>query len=219
METVKSPAEQRVILRNISWETYERLLEERGDSRVPRLAYDRGELEIMSPSSEHESVGYFVSLLVAVLAEEMGVNAYGVGSTTYKRGDLGRGFEPDASFYIANEEPVRGKPRIDLAVDPPPDLVIEIDITSPSLDKFPIYARLGVHEVWRYDGNRFEILSLGERDSGNHLFPPPLAGLAADKALQAPCRQAEPEGRSVPTSRLAKPGGVLSSLRSRRAIR
>jgi Uma2 family endonuclease len=121
METVESRAEQRVLLRNISWETYERLLDERGDSRVPRLAYDRGDLEIMSPSSEHESVAYFVALLVAVLAEEMRVNAYGVGSTTYRHGDIGRGFEPDASFYIRNEERIRGKPRIDLSVDPPPD--------------------------------------------------------------------------------------------------
>lgn len=162
METVKSRAEQRVLLRNISWETYERLLDERGDSRVPRLAYDRGDLEIMSPSSEHESVAYFVALLVAVLAEEMRVNAYGVGSTTYRRGDIGRGFEPDASFYIRNEERIRGKPRIDLSADPPPDLVIEVDITSPSLDKFPIYARLGVHEVWRYDGTRATIFLLEE---------------------------------------------------------
>ena len=137
METAKSRAEQRVLLRNISWETYERLLDERGDSRVPRLAYDRGDLEIMSPSSEHESVAYFVALLVAVLAEEMRVNAYGVGSTTYRRGDIGQGFEPDSSFYIRNEERIRGKPRIDLSADPPPDLVIEVDITSPSLDKFP----------------------------------------------------------------------------------
>jgi Uma2 family endonuclease len=100
METVESRAEQRVLLRNISWETCERLLDERGDSRVvPRLAYDRGDLEIMSPSSEHESVAY----VVALLAEEMRVNAYGIGSTTYRRGDIGRGFEPDASFYIRNE--------------------------------------------------------------------------------------------------------------------
>ena len=160
METVKSRAEQRVLLRNISWETYERLLDERGDSRVPRLAYDRGDLKIMSPSSEHESVAYFVALL----AEEMRVNAYGVGSTTYRRGDIGRGFEPDGSFYIRNEERIRGKPRIDLSVDPPPDLVIEVDITSPSLDKFPIYARLGVHEVWRYDGERMTILVLEGSD-------------------------------------------------------
>jgi len=160
METVRSRAEQRVLLRNISWETYERLLEERGDSRVPRLAYDRGDLEIMSPSSEHESIAYFVGLLVAVLAEEMGVNAYGMGSTTYRRGDIGRGFEPDASFYIRNEERVRGKLRIDLSEDPSPDLVVEVDITSPSLDKFPIYARLGVPEAWRYDGARATIFSL-----------------------------------------------------------
>ena len=162
METVESRAEQRVLLRNISWETYERLLDERGDSRVPRLAYDRGDLEIMSPSSEHESVAYFVALLVAVLAEEMRVNAYGVGSTTYRRGDIGRGFEPDASFHIRNEERIRGKPRVDLSVDPPPDLVIEVDITSPSLDKFQIYASLGVHEVWRYDGARATIFLLEE---------------------------------------------------------
>jgi Uma2 family endonuclease len=164
METTKSPAEHRVILHNTSWETYERLLDERGDTRVPRLAYDRGELEIMSPSSEHESIAYFVGLLVAALAEEMRVNAYGVGSTTYKRGDIGRGFEPDASFYIRNEERVRGKPRIDLYVDPPPDLVIEVDITSPSLDKFPIYARLGVPGVWRYDGSRTSIFALEDRE-------------------------------------------------------
>ena len=164
METIKSPTEHRVILHNTSWETYERLLNERGDRRVPRLAYDRGELEIISPSSEHESTAYFAALLVAVLAEEMHVNAYGVGSTTYKRSDVRQGFEPDASFYIRNEERVRGKPRIDLYVDPPPDLVIEVDITSPSLDKFPIYARLGVREVWRYDGVRASIFVLEDRE-------------------------------------------------------
>jgi Uma2 family endonuclease len=173
METVKSRAEQRVLLRNISWETYERLLDERGDSRVPRLAYDRGDLEIMSPSSEHESVAYFV----AVLAEEMRVNAYGVGSTTYRRGDIGRGFESDASFYIRNEERIPGKPRIDLSVDPPPDLVIEVDISSPSLDKLTIYAQIGVSEVWRYDGTRATIFLLEEGayvEAGESVTLPPL---------------------------------------------
>src|SRR5215213_7802877 len=176
METVKSRAEQRVLLRNISWETYKRLLYERGDSRVPRLAYDRGDLKIMSPSSEHESVAYFVALL----AEEMRVNAYGVGSTTYRRGDIGRGFEPDGSFYIRNEERIRGKPRIDLSVDPPPDLVIEVDITSPSLDKFPIYARLGVHEVWRYDGERITILVLEGSDYAKTAESVALPSLTSD---------------------------------------
>jgi Uma2 family endonuclease len=150
METIKSPAEHRVILHNTSWGTYERLMEERGESRVPRFTYDRGELEIMSPSTEHESIAYYIGLLVAVFAEEAGVDLYGAGSTTFDREDLGRGFEPDACFYVQNAERVRGKPRIDLRLDPQPDLVIEVDITSPSLDKFPIYARASIPEIWRH---------------------------------------------------------------------
>jgi Uma2 family endonuclease len=85
---------------------------------------------------------------------------YGAGSTTFKRGDIGQSFEPDSCFYTRNRERVRGKVRIDLDVDPPPDLVVEIDITSPSLGKLPIYARIGVPEVWRYDEGRVEILAL-----------------------------------------------------------
>jgi Uma2 family endonuclease len=160
MESVRTPAEHRVILHNSSWETYERLIEERGENRVPRFAYDRGELEIMSPSTEHESIAYYIGLLVAVFAEEVGVDLYGVGSTTFDREDLGRGFEPDASFYVRNAGLVRGKPRIDLGLDPPPDLLVEVDITSPSLDKFPIYARAGIPEIWRHDGERLAIFGL-----------------------------------------------------------
>ena len=130
METVKSRAEQRVLLRNISWETYERLLEERGDNSAPRFTYDRGELEIMSPSPEHEALNRSIALLVEFLAAELGIDVYDLGSTTFRREDLERGFEPDSCFYIENEERVRGKTRKDLSVDPPPDLVIEIDITS-----------------------------------------------------------------------------------------
>ena len=91
----------------------------------------------------------------------MNVNVYGVGSTTFRREDLERGFEPDACFYVQNEEHVRGKPRIGLNVDPPPDLVIEVDITSPPLDKLPIYAQIDVPEVWRCDGERLTIFELG----------------------------------------------------------
>ena len=164
MATVESRAEQRVLLRNISWETYERLLDERGDSRVPRLAYDRGELEIMSPSPEHEKFNRRIAQLVLAVTEELSIEAEDLGSTTFRREDLGRGFEPDSCFYIQNEEQVRGKDRIDLAVDPPPDLVIEIDITSPSFSKLPIYAQMGVPEVWRYDGERMTILVLEGSD-------------------------------------------------------
>jgi Uma2 family endonuclease len=157
METIKSPAGHRVILHNTSWEIYERLMKERGESRVPRFAYDRGNLEIMSPSTEHESIVYYIGLLVAVFAEEAGVDLYGAGSTTFDREDLERGFEPDACFYVRNAQRVRGKPRIDLSLDPPPDLVIDVDITSPSLDKFPIYARANIPEIWRHDGERLAV--------------------------------------------------------------
>lgn len=160
MDTVKSPAEQRILLENVGWETYESLLSGRGENRVPRFTYDQGMLEVVSPSSEHESVSYYIGLLVAVFAEETGVDVYGVGSTTFKRADVQRGFEPDACFYVQDEELIRGKSRIDLGVDPPPNLVIEVDITNPSLDKLPIYAQMGVYEVWRYDGEDLSFLAL-----------------------------------------------------------
>jgi Uma2 family endonuclease len=164
METVKSPAEQRVVLHNIGWNTYERLLADHENNSAPRFTYDRGELEIMSPSPEHEKFNRRIAQLVLVVAEDLGIEAEDLGSTTFRREDLERGFEPDSCFYIQNEERVRGKDRIDLAVDPPPDLVIEIDITNPSFSKLPIYAQIGVPEVWRYDGERMTILVLEESD-------------------------------------------------------
>jgi Uma2 family endonuclease len=161
MEIVKSPAEQRVVLHNVSWETYERLLAEHADSSAPRFAYDRGELEIMSPNPEHERANRRIAQLVLAVADEVGITAEDLGSTTFRREDLERGFEPDSCFYMRNEEAIRGKDRIDLTVDPPPDLVIEVDITSPSLDKLSIYARMGIPEVWRYDGRKVSVLILG----------------------------------------------------------
>lgn len=167
METVRSPAEQRVVLHNVRWETYERLLAEHADSSAPRFTYDRGELEIMSPSPEHERVNRRLAQLVLALTEEMGIEAEDLGSTTFRREDLERGFEPDSCFYIENEDLVHGKDRVDLSVDPPPDLVIEVDITSPSINRMPIYAQMGVPEVWRYDGERLTIWGLeGSRYSG-----------------------------------------------------
>jgi Uma2 family endonuclease len=184
METIKSPAEHRIILHNTSWETYERLMKERGESRVPRFTYDRGELEIMSPSTEHERFNRRIAQLVLAVAEELDVEAEDLGSTTFRREDLERGFEPDSCFYIQNEEQVRGKDRIDLAVDPPPDLVIEIDITSPSFSKPPIYAQMGVPEVWRYDGERMTTLVLEGSDyaetSESIVLPPVTSNVLTD---------------------------------------
>jgi Uma2 family endonuclease len=160
MATVLSPPEQRVILHNVSWETYERLLVDLGDRSAPRMTFDRGTLEIMSPSSEHERYNRTIAQIVEELAVELDVNVDSLGSTTFRHEDIDRGFEPDSCFYIQNAPRVRGKKRIDLAVDPPPDLVIEIDITSPSLAKMPILAQVGVPEVWRYDGKRLSIYEI-----------------------------------------------------------
>lgn len=162
-EAVKSPRQdQRVLLRSVSWETYERLVAEREERPVPRFFYDRGVLEIVSPSKSHESVSRVVGLLVEELAVEMDLDVESAGSTTFKREDLEGGFEPDECFYFRSIECVRGKRDVDLdAGDPPPDLVVEVDVTNPSLDKLPIYARLGIAEVWRYiAGGRMEMLEL-----------------------------------------------------------
>jgi Uma2 family endonuclease len=160
METIKSPAEHRVILHNTSWETYEHLLADHRDSSSPRFAYDRGVLEIMVVSSRHERPNRLIAQLVEVVAEEMDLDLENLGSTTFMREDLQRGFEPDSCFYVQSEEHIRGKVEIDSHVDPPPDLDIEVDITSPSLDRFSIYAHFGVPEVWRYDGERVEVYKL-----------------------------------------------------------
>jgi Uma2 family endonuclease len=160
METAKIPSEQRTVLQNISWETYEHLLADLRDSSSPRFAYDRGVLEIMVVSSRHERPNRLIAQLVEVVAEEMDLDLENLGSTTFMREDLQRGFEPDSCFYVQSEERIRGKVEIDSDVDPPPDLVIEVDITSPSLDRFSIYAHFGVPEVWRYDGERVEVYKL-----------------------------------------------------------
>jgi Uma2 family endonuclease len=151
---------QRVILHGVSWATYERLLADFEDSHAAHFTYDRGVLEIMSPTAEHEEHNRTIALLIEVVAEEMNLNVRRLGSTTFKREDLRKGFEPDSCFYIQSLARVRGKKRIDLTRDPPPDLIIEVDIFSPSLDKLPIYAQVGVPEVWRYDGSRGQIFKL-----------------------------------------------------------
>lgn len=166
MATVISPPEQRVVLYNISWETYERLLAEHEETSGTRFTYDEGTLEIMVLSAEHERANRTLALLVEVLAEEMRIDVDNVGSNTFKRESLRKGFEPDTAFYIANAPHVEGKQRIDLTIDPPPDLVIEIDITHGSLDKLPIFAAVGVPEVWRYTGERVHLLQLAE---GNYI--------------------------------------------------
>ncbi len=154
------PIAQHIILHHISWTTYERLLAEHEGRQSPRFVYDRGDLEIMVLSFEHEQLNRLLADIVTVMALEMNLDFANAGSTTFNREDLARGFEPDTCFYVQHADDIAGKKRIDLAQDPPPDLVIEIGITHPSLPKLPIYAAVGVPEVWHFDGDRVAILLL-----------------------------------------------------------
>lgn len=165
-EAVKTAPEGRVTLRNVGWETYEMLVEEDPDRSAPRLFYDRGEMEIVSPSFEHEQIAEITTSLVGELATELEMDIVSARSTTFKREGLLRGFEPGASFYFPpNAAKVRGKRRLSLDEGaPPPDLVIEVDITHPSSSKLPIYVRLEVPEVWRHDGEKVEILALRDEN-------------------------------------------------------
>ena len=148
--------EEIVHLSGISWHTYESLLDELSINRRLRLTYYRGNLEIMVPSPEHERYKEITGRFVETLAEELGLDIDPLGSTTFKQSEL-TGVEPDKCFYIKNVNSIQGKTRINLQVDPPPDLVVEIDITSSSKNRFAVYAEMGVPEIWRYDGKVFTI--------------------------------------------------------------
>ncbi|MEH2336263.1 Uma2 family endonuclease [Nostoc sp.] len=160
---VKStPAEQRIVLHNVSWETFEALLRDTGEDRGSRFAYDCGVLEIMTPLFEHENPKIQFDRFILVLAEELGIEIISAGSTTLKRRIAKQGIEPDTCYYIQNESAIRGKGKLNLETDPPPDLAIEIDITSSSVNKLGIYSVLGVTELWRYDGQNLKFYQLVE---------------------------------------------------------
>jgi Uma2 family endonuclease len=152
---------RRLRLSGIDWETYSRLLHAFAVRPGIRLTYDRGELEIMVPALEHEEDGRFLGLLVFVLTVELEMPLKQGGSTTLRRRLRRRGIEPDACFWIANAPRMAGRRRLDLRTDPPPDLAIEVDVSHSSLDRLAIYAKLGVPEVWRLDGDALTFHVLG----------------------------------------------------------
>ncbi len=152
------PPGQTVMLDGVSWQEFEAILEDLGESRNSRIAYDRGKLEIMTPLPEHEVNKVYISNFVEILLEELDIEFCPLGSTTFKNKLMLKGIEPDSCFYIQNEAGVRGKNRLDLTVDPPPDLALEIDITNRT--HLEIYQSLGVPELWRYERGKLQILSL-----------------------------------------------------------
>jgi Uma2 family endonuclease len=157
--------EQRVFLGDVRWKTFEALVREAADPRG-RFAYDRGLLEIMSPSSEHEHLGNLIGRFLEVLTEELRIPIRSLKSTTLKRRDRKRGIEADETYYIGHDPLMGKRRRLDLRRDPPPDLAIEVDISRSSLVRMSIHAAIGIAEVWRWHGDCLEVWQL--RDGEYH---------------------------------------------------
>lgn len=143
---------QKLILQSVSWDVYEQILQSYQNSNGVHFAYDDGFLEVEVPLFEHEKANQILQNLVTTVCNEKEIDFINAGSTTFRQRAKAKGVEPDTAFYIQNEARIRGLKRLDLNQDPPPDLVIEVDVTSPSLNKMPIYAALGVSEVWLLKG-------------------------------------------------------------------
>lgn len=157
-----TPPGSAMILQHVSWEEYERYLHAVDRKVHVRLSYDEGRLEIMSLSPEHELIGGLFPHLIFVLAQECALKFLSLRSTTMRKRPKAKGLEPDDCYYFNNLAAIRQLKRMDMEVTPPPDLALEIDITNPSLSKEPIYAALGVPELWRHTGKSMHFFRLEE---------------------------------------------------------
>jgi Uma2 family endonuclease len=157
--------ERRVVFYNITWQSYEAILAALGDNRSAQLTYYKGTLEIMAPLEAHENSKHVIGNFIEILVDEGDFEGIkGMGSTTLNLPTLTVGAEPDQGYYIANERSVRGK-TVDLTTDPPPDLILEIDITHTDINKNALYAEMGVPEFWRYNG---KVLTIYALENGNY---------------------------------------------------
>ncbi len=151
--------ESKVVLKGVSWQTFQALLADVGDDRAWRIAYDNGMLEIRRLYQEQEVPVIMLACFVNAIADELEIEVMHVGALLLEREELKSAIEPDTCFYIQNEALVRSR-DIDLETDPPPDLAVESDYTNSSLNKFAIYAALGVPEIWRYRRQTLEVYQL-----------------------------------------------------------
>lgn len=159
MDVVQLPLEQRIVLSCIDWDTYVTFSDQLGERNF-RVNYDGANMEIMTISLEHENAKKLLGRLLEALTEEMNVDIKSGGSLTCRREDLERGFEPDESYWIAHESEMRGRSHIDLNSDPPPDLLLEVEISRSFVNRIAIAAQLGIPEIWRYDGQTIHIMLL-----------------------------------------------------------
>ncbi|MEM9485524.1 MAG: Uma2 family endonuclease [Cyanobacteria bacterium P01_F01_bin.116] len=188
------PQGQRLLLHDVSWAEFEAILEELGEHRITRIAYDNGLLEIMVPLPEHESDKEIIGDLLKALLEELDVEFLTLGSTTFKNAAMLKGIEPDQCFYIQNEATVRGKKRLDLATDPPPDLALEIDITSRTHPD--TYAALGVSELWRRVDKTIRIYQLQAEQYVEVSESPTFPGWCLQTEIPSYVEQSQINGRN-----------------------
>lgn len=188
--------EQSVILHGVSWQIYEQLMKEHENRSVPRFTYQNGELEIFMPSEKNEKLTRFFEIFVSAVIEELDSDAESLGSTTFKLESMQNGVEPDCCFYIQNVEKVKGIGKINLEIHPPPDLIVEVDITSPSINRFPIYADFRVKEIWQYRKHEVKIFVLSGKkylEKTESLALPKVTGEVLTKFIT----ESETEKRSV----------------------
>jgi Uma2 family endonuclease len=161
--TQPKTGEKRVVFHGLNWQRYQQILQALGEHRSARLTYDEGTLEITMPLEDHDYAVRLIELFIRVLVVEMGLKIKTMGSTTLDREDLDRGSEPDGGYYIKNQPLVKGR-NVDLSKDPPPDLIVEVDITHSDINKFRLYAKMGIPEFWRYDGQVLRVYQLQEEE-------------------------------------------------------
>jgi Uma2 family endonuclease len=192
--------DRRIELNGVNWQTYQALLgSNESQHGSVRMRYDRGRLVFLSHGQEHEMSVERLGLIVRLTATGLGMNILGVGRTTLSREEAGRGADPDKAFYLANEPRVRGKRRgtLDLSVDPPPDLAIEVEFTHRDPGMLGVYAALGVPEVWHFDGETLRALQLQE--DGNYVEVPSSPSLPSLPLKEVPrwLERADTEGETA----------------------
>lgn len=149
-----------VVIEDVTWEDYEAQLRIIGDRQI-RVNYDDGRMEIMSPLRRHGNAALVLGRMVDTLTDEFNMPVVGADPVTLRRPDLAKGVEPDRLYHLRdNAAKVPGSREFDFTVDPPPDLIIEVDVTSSSVPRLPIFGALGIPEVWRIDGGDLRFLHL-----------------------------------------------------------
>ncbi|HEY9618231.1 MAG TPA: Uma2 family endonuclease [Microcoleaceae cyanobacterium] len=198
LRQLRVPPGHRLLLEDVSWQEFEAILAELGDHRATRIAYSQGMLEIRMPLPEHEVDKEIIGDMVKILLEELERDCECFGSTTFKRQDMASGIEPDQCFYIQNHLAMRGKRRLDLSIDPPPDLAIEVDVTSKT--QIEAYEALQVPELWRYEEHRLQIHRLQDGKYVESFTSPIFPDVPVVELISEFVTQSEIEGRS-PTLR------------------